>query len=273
MKKKKGNLSVAYDSNALNIYTDGSSFQSPRAGGIGIRFKFPESIHKEDIDFEFNGFKGATNNQMELQACIVALQEASVLEELSQINRIIIHTDSMYVNANVIRARFDWSTNKWNNRDGAPVLNANQWKQLLKEIQNIKRRVDFKWVKGHSKNKDNKAVDKLAKESANKAFNNPLSYVSVRKKKSTKNTEKGSVKMLGQKISIRIITCQYLRPQKTWKYKYEVIAKSNQFCENIDEIFVTKDINGIHLRDGHSYSVRFNLDNNFPQIVKIFREI
>ena len=35
-----------YDSNALNIYTDGSAFSSPRKGGVGIRFKFPDFLEK-----------------------------------------------------------------------------------------------------------------------------------------------------------------------------------------------------------------------------------
>ena len=60
------------DENALNIYTDGSSFSSPRRGGIGIIFVFPDYLNKEEKEFAPEGYVGATNNEMELKACIVA---------------------------------------------------------------------------------------------------------------------------------------------------------------------------------------------------------
>lgn len=62
--------------NALHIYTDGSSLPSPRRGGIGILFLLIDSQGREEIsDSRHAGYKGATNNQMELQACIEALEE------------------------------------------------------------------------------------------------------------------------------------------------------------------------------------------------------
>lgn len=105
------------DANALNIYTDGSCYSSPRTGGIGIRFVFPEFMNKENIDFDFDGYKGATNNQMELKACIVALQQISKFSESLQASRIIVHTDSCYVVDNYKTAFYIWSANKWRKRN------------------------------------------------------------------------------------------------------------------------------------------------------------
>jgi ribonuclease HI len=62
---------------ALNIYTDGSSFSRPRVGGIGIRFITTNELGDEVIeDVELPGYKGATNNQMELYAGVAALKES-----------------------------------------------------------------------------------------------------------------------------------------------------------------------------------------------------
>ena len=123
-----------YDHNALNIYTDGSSLPTPRRGGCGIRFVFPEFLGEDEIikDFCSIGYKGATNNQMELEACIYALNEVIKHKELKRISRVVIHTDSMYVQDGYKSALFVWSKNGWRTSLGKPVLNSEQWKKLIK---------------------------------------------------------------------------------------------------------------------------------------------
>ena len=194
--------------NVLTIYTDGSSLQKPRRGGIGIRFIYTDYSGIEEItrDFEEIGYRSATNNQMELYACVFALHKAFSLDFLNRINLIEIRTDSKYVADNYKRAMYQWCKSKWLNSYGKPVENADLWKDLIKNMQKIKKHVEIIWVKGHSKDIHNKAVDKLAKQSAKSSINKPLTFVDVRRKKSTKSTERGSVKMSGQRISIRIIT-------------------------------------------------------------------
>jgi len=259
-----------FDPYALNIYTDGSSLSSPRAGGIGIRFIFPDFLKKDNIvrDLPSFGYKGATNNQMELKACILALEEVLKLDEIKQIQRIVIYTDSLYIVENYKRAVYVWSKNKWLKKSGAPVLNADLWKELIKKIRRVQRRVEFEWVKGHFKNEHNKAVDKLAKESAKKPINKLTNVVDVRRKLSSKCVEYGSVKMLGQKISIRIITSEYLRIQKVFKYKYEIISKKSKYYQNVDIIYYEK-----ALKTGHNYLVSFNRKSNNPRISKMYNEI
>lgn len=65
------------DEDALNIYTDGSSFSGPRVGGIGIVFVIVNGAGDEEIvnEFDYPGYKQATNNEMELEACIKGLEE------------------------------------------------------------------------------------------------------------------------------------------------------------------------------------------------------
>lgn len=59
------------DENALNIFTDGSSLSNPRKGGVGVRFITIDDNGNEKVyDYTPLGYKGATNNQMELKAVI-----------------------------------------------------------------------------------------------------------------------------------------------------------------------------------------------------------
>jgi len=254
---------------ALNIYADGSSYSGPRKGGIGIRFVTINDKGYEDVrDIEPPGHKGATNNQMELYACVEALKEAQKMYDLGYFSKIIINSDSKYVVDNYRNALFNWSGNGWRNYQGRPVENAVIWKDLLKLVKKVNKRVEFKWVKGHSKDSHNKAVDKLAKQSAKNAINKPLTVVSVRRKTTDKSVEVGSVKMQGQRILIRIITTEYLRTQKLYKYRYEVISKRSKHYRNVDFIF-----SALPIRDGHCYSVILNNNTNNPTIVNVLSEI
>ena len=254
----------------LKIYTDGSCYPSPRRGGIGVRFVGVNELGDEVIDdVELPGFKGATNNQMELYACIAGLREALEYRDLSLVSGFEIYTDSLYVADNYKSAMFEWPTNRWRNRQDRPVLNAELWKDLVKLIRKSSpRRVDIHWIKGHSKDSHNKAVDKLAKKSAKNPLNAPLTTVGVRRKKTSKSTEIGSVEMRGQRIRVRIITTEYLRVQGLFKYKYEVISKRSKHYGNVDIIFCAE-----VMREGHNYEVRVNKNTGNPTVTKILREL
>jgi len=255
--------------NALNIFADGSSLGSPRRGGIGVRFVVIDSSGEEQVqDFEFAGHKNATNNEMELHACIIALNEAMKADLPPNINKVVIQTDSLYVVDNYKKAMFEWPKTRWLNREGRPVLNANLWKKLLKCFQKIGMRVEIKWVRGHSNSEHNKAADRLARASARIPLNKPLTHVSVRRKTTDKSVDIGSVEMNGQRITIRIITSNLLNVQRLWKYKYEVISKHSRYRGNVDFIFSEH-----FLSTGHTYYVRVNCNTNNPRIDKVFREI
>jgi len=256
--------------NTLYIYTDGSSLPHPRSGGIGIRFLTYNSLGEEvPEDIEVPGYKNATNNQMELYACVAALKQALRRNDLPLYDSIVINTDSMYVVDNYRKAMFEWPKTKWTIRGGAPVLNAGLWKDLVREIKHCKPlRVNFSWVKGHSKDQHNKAVDKLAKKSAKSALNSPLSVVTVRRKITSKPVEIGSVQMHGQRLKIRIITSEYLRVQRLTRYKYEVISKRSSYYGNVDFIFSKLD-----MRAGHHYEILVNKDSSIPTVLKILREL
>jgi len=139
--------------NAINIYTDGSSLSHPRAGGIGIRLVIIDSLGKEIVDdILLPGYSGATNNQMELRACIDGIKGAMHHPAFNNYKHVYIHTDSQYVVDNHKRALYLWSKNKWCNHEGKPVSNAELWKELLRTTTKCRKWVELKWVKGHAKN-------------------------------------------------------------------------------------------------------------------------
>jgi ribonuclease HI len=257
------------DEEALNIYTDGSSIPKPRRGGIGIRYIFCDEFGNEIYEnLSWPGYLGATNNEMELNAVIIALKKARPYLINRKFNRIIVFSDSQYIIENEGIAFFVWPKNKWLKRTGAPVLNAKLWKELNKIRRNIGIRIEFIKVKGHSSDVHNKAVDRLAKKSANNPRNKPISIRTVRRKKSKKITEIGSVKTFGQRLTIRIIEGQYLEVQKIYRYRYEVMSKASPFFGNVDFI-VSIEI----LKEGHIYYVKLNEEPDNPRIVKIYKEV
>jgi len=255
--------------NALNIFTDGSSLQSPRTGGFGIRFIKIDSFGNEQIqEPQFPGYKNATNNQMELYACVMALREALRLQLIIGVSKIVIYTDSRYIVDNYKKAMFEWPKTKWYTRSGRPVLNADLWKDLIRCMKKVRMKTEFIWVKGHSKNIHNIATDRMAKQSAKYPINKPLSIVHVRRKLTSETVNIGCVELHGQRISIRIITSEYLKVQKLSKYKYEVISKNSKYFGYVDIIFSNET-----LRVGHSFYVKFNCETFNPRIEKVYKEI
>jgi ribonuclease HI len=258
--------------NAISVYTDGSSFSHPRAGGVGIRLVIVNAVGEEECrDMLLPGYAGATNNQMEIKACITGIKEAMLTPNFASVDRIVVHSDSQYVVGNYKRAFFSWSRSGWRNFDGKPVENAALWRQLLKTVKAVNasgKRVEFRWVKGHSKDKHHKAADKLARQSGRIAVNPPISVISVRRKFSSMSAEPGSVPMKNQMVSIHIITDEYLVLQRCYKFKYEVVSKASPYYGKVDFAY-----SGVVLRAGHCYSVRFNDNQKNPTITKRFKEV
>lgn len=262
------------DENAINIFTDGSQLAGPRTGGVGWQYVVvDEAGNEERHDENVAGFRGANNQQMELQAPIEALE--LLRREWSPVNpdrfgKIVIWSDSDYLVSNIKFAQGYWRSNGWMKQDGNPVLNVEQWKRLLKEIERSGKRVEFKWIKGHKSSVGNKRADKLAKQSAKAPGTKVISISSVRRKKSPNSVQAGSVEMHGQRLTVHIIEEQALVAQGLARYRYEVVSKASPYYQRVDWIFADDTLN---LRCGHTYYVRVNTDTQAPRIAKIFREI
>jgi ribonuclease HI len=222
------------------------------------------------------GVSGATNSQMELHAVITAMEAIQDhrfrTDLLEQATKIDIYTDSRYVVDNLNKAMFEWPKTGWMNRGWPPVANADLWKELVRQLVKLSKmkRVEIKWGKGHSANNPhNKVADKLAKESAKRPVRPPLATVAVRRKKTSKTLELGSVTMLGQRLTIPIVTAEYLAGQKVHKYMYEVMSRRSPFYGNVDVAYSEDGL----MRAGHTYRVTMNEDANYPQIARCHREV
>lgn len=138
-------------SNRVEIFTDGACRGNPGPGGWGVLLRF------KDTEKTMKGSeKQTTNNRMELQAAI------SALESLSRPCKIILTTDSRYVMDGVQQWLPNWKKRGWKTASKQPVKNEDLWRQLDDLTAN--HEIEWQWVKGHSGHAENELVDQLANE-------------------------------------------------------------------------------------------------------------
>lgn len=259
------------DEDALNIFTDGSSYPNKqRVAGVGVRLIWVnEAGDEEVIDYAPTGWQKATVDEMEIEACTVALQEARrVFPDLSQFERILIFSDSSNVVENYLKAMKIWPNKKWLGANNMPVANIDIWKRFRKEVNKCSINVDLKWVKAHKGNVHNRAADKLAKQSASMPFNRPLSNSETTKKWTDRKTKKGSIPIVGQETKIRIVSREHVKRTKTNQYRYEVIDPNDASFKDLDIAYCDD-----YLSRNKCYQVRFNSEQNKPFIVEVISEL
>jgi ribonuclease HI len=143
-----------HDDNALIIYTDGSMLPRPRRGGFAFRVLWTDADgYEQHEDYAPEGQLGATNNEIELKACVEALR--LVTGRRSPVPRdayrkIVVYVDSAYICNHIGTAQTTWPETGWMGRSGEPVLNADLWQELIRFKQKAGR-VDFRKVKAHQR--------------------------------------------------------------------------------------------------------------------------
>lgn len=255
------------EDHAVNVFTDGSSLQRPRRGGYAFIFVTVDVAGREVVDeFSPAGCPGANNQEMELKACVEALELLAGRRspvDLNRFSKIVMYTDSSFVHKHFDTAKFQWSTNRWMRTSGPPVMHAHLWKGLVGAVKHVGLPVSIEWVRGKS-SKHTKRVDKLAKDSAKRPFARAPTVRSVRRKRTSKSVEPGSVGVEGQEIDIQIMTAEYQRVQRCSRYKYEVVSEDSPYAGNVDFVF-----SGEALLHRYVYRVRFNEDPDYPQIAEM----
>ena len=134
---------------AVEIYTDGACKGNPGPGGWGALLTFDGKEREL-----FGGEDATTNNRMELTAVIEALSA------LTRGSRVVIHTDSQYVQKGITEWIRGWKAKGWRTAAKTPVKNVDLWKRL-DELAS-RHEIDWKWVKGHAGHDGNERADALA---------------------------------------------------------------------------------------------------------------
>lgn len=136
------------------IHTDGACSGNPGPGGWGAIVTFPEG---EVIELG-NGLNPTTNNQMELQAVISALNFVKKRPE-----PIMVFTDSTYVIRGINQWIWGWLKRGWTNSAGEPVANQDYWQELSQVVQAIGRsNIKWHYVRGHQGTLGNERCDVIA---------------------------------------------------------------------------------------------------------------
>ncbi len=133
----------------VEIYTDGACRGNPGPGGWGA------ILRARGQEKEISGAESqTTNNRMEMQAAIAALQA------LKRPVEVRLYTDSQYLRNGVLTWLPQWKARGWKTADKRPVKNQDLWEAL--ETEAAKHRIEWHWVKGHAGHPENERADALA---------------------------------------------------------------------------------------------------------------
>ena len=124
--------------------------------------------------------ESTTNNRMELQAVIAALEALfptphSLLpnprEDLPPINAkpemLTVYTDSQYIQKGMTLWIKNWKSKGWKTSDKKPVKNQDLWQRLDALVSALVTggfSINWVWVKGHAGNMYNERCDKLTQK-------------------------------------------------------------------------------------------------------------
>lgn len=133
---------------ALEVWTDGACSGNPGPGGWAWA--------TEDGRQGSGGDPATTNQRMEIRAALEAVRALD--------GPLVVVSDSTYV-VNCFRDRWwkGWIDRGWLTSGRKPVVSRDLWEPLITAV-NERGDISFRWVKGHSGDKMNDLVDKLAVE-------------------------------------------------------------------------------------------------------------
>lgn len=151
--------------NSVEIFTDGACRGNPGPGGWGVLLQW--NGRSKTL---CGGVSETTNNRMELTAAIMAL------EALRRPCRVILYTDSSYVQQGLTRWLPAWRSRGWRTAGKKAVRNQDLWQRL--ETAAARHNIDWRWVKGHAGHAGNETADRLANQGLAEALNRRDSDIS-----------------------------------------------------------------------------------------------
>ena len=138
------------------IFTDGACSGNPGPGGWGA---IVADISNQMVRECGGAQQGTTNNRMELQAAISALESITNLP-----GTVDLYTDSVYAINGITKWVYGWLRNNWKTKEGTDVSNAEFWKQLFALVKRRGNSNPIRWhyVRGHMGTPGNERVDSIA---------------------------------------------------------------------------------------------------------------
>ena len=157
---------------SIVIHTDGSCLKNPEGpGGCAFILELADGTVIECAQASAS----TTNNRMEMQAAINALQ---VLESVAYEGADIeLVSDSQYVVKGATEWIHGWKRRDWVNAAGESVANRDLWRQI--DDLTFGKKISWKWVRGHAGHAYNEHVDKLASRAAREQQAHYYEYASI----------------------------------------------------------------------------------------------
>ncbi|XP_046653671.1 ribonuclease H1-like [Daphnia pulicaria] len=155
----EGKFQVDQDGNVI-VYTDGACLRNGQPGaqaGIGVWFDYD---HPLNVSKPLNPTDPATNNVAEIKAVIEALK----IVKFYGVEKLAIHTDSMYLINSITNWIFSWLSSDWRKRDGEPIKHKIQYRELLRMMEDVD--IEWVYVRGHGNHAGNIEADHLARQGA-----------------------------------------------------------------------------------------------------------
>ena len=135
------------------IFTDGACIPNPGPGGYAALL-----VSRGEEIVITGGEPDTTNIRMEMIAVIRAL------EELPGECGAVIHSNSQLVINGMTKWLEDWKRRGWRNASKVRVANRDLWERLDNLAEG--RTLDWWWVRGSARQKENERVDGLANAEA-----------------------------------------------------------------------------------------------------------
>lgn len=135
----------------VEIWTDGACSGNPGPGGWGALLRMGD--HEKELH---GGAEDTTNNRMELQAAIAALNA------LTRPCKVRLTTDSVYVKDGITKWLPGWKAKGWKTAANKPVKNQDLWQALDAATQ--RHQIEWAWIKGHAGHLENERADELARK-------------------------------------------------------------------------------------------------------------
>ncbi len=136
-------------SKKVTIHTDGGCEGNPGPGGWAAVLEYGGRTKEVS-----GGEAATTNNRMELQASIAAL------EALTEPCDVDLFTDSTYLRDGITKWIKAWQARGWMTTAKQPVKNEDLWRALAAAA--ARHRIHWRWLKGHAGHAGNERCDQLA---------------------------------------------------------------------------------------------------------------